>query len=181
MVPSPELLEYDGSSHVDRMKDTVIGRRVSALEEAIGRFRACIRSLSRELFLEGMDGWSPRDVTAHFVGWNRHTIEGCREVLCGFCPFYLKDEPNDFGTVNRESVERYASSDRDELLGELDASFSELREFLSTLRDSDWEKDLGVMYKGHVITVGSNVEGLRIDYDRHREAIEAWLKDAAGK
>ena len=162
------------------MDGTVVAR-LSALHEAFARFRDCADAVPNGRFLEPMNGWSPRDVTAHFIGWNRHTIEGCRDILRGVCPSYLADEPNDFGTVNRESVERYASSDRNELLEELGASFDDLKTFLLALPDSQWEKDFGVRYKGHVITVENNVEGLRMDYDRHREAIEAWLTAAAGE
>ncbi len=155
--------------------------RLSALHEAFARFRACADALPSERFLERMNGWPPRDVTAHLIGWNRYTIEGCREILRGVCPSYLEDEPNDFGTVNRESVERYASSDRNELLAELDASFDELKAFLLTVSDPQWDNDFGVRYKGYVITVGNSVEGLRMDYDRHREGIETWLKNTAGR
>jgi hypothetical protein len=158
--------------------DGRVAARLSALDEAFARFRACAAALPSGRFLERMNGWSPRDVTAHFIGWNRYTIEGSREILRGVCPFYLADEPNDFSTVNRESVERYASSDRDELLAELDASFGDLKTFLLTLPAPQWDKDFGVRFKGHVITVEDNVEGLRMDYDRHREAIEAWEEKA---
>jgi len=146
--------------------------QLNALHEAFVRFKACVASLPSGGFLERMNGWSPRDVTAHLIGWNRYTIEGCRAILRGACPLYVADESNDFRTVNRESVERYASSDRNELLAELDASFGELRAFLLTLSDPQWDKDFGVRYKGHVITVENNVEGLQMDYDRHREGIE---------
>lgn len=158
--------------------DGTVGARLFALEEVFARFRACADALPSGRFLERMNGWSPRDVTAHFIGWNRYTIEGCREILRGVCPSYLEDESNDFSTVNRDSVERYASSDRVELLGELDASFDDLKAFLLALPDSQWGEDFGVRFKGHVITVENSVEGLRIDYDRHREAIETWLADA---
>lgn len=158
--------------------DGTVAARLSALDEAFARFRACAAALPSGRFLERMNGWSPRDVTAHFIGWNRYTIEGCREILRGVRPSYLADEPNDFSNVNRESVERYASSDRDALLEELDASFDDLKTFLLTLSAPQWEGDFGVRFKGHVITVENNVEGLRTDYDRHREAIEAWGKDA---
>jgi hypothetical protein len=159
------------------MEKAVVAR-LNALHEAFARFRACADGLPAGRFLERMNGWSPRDVTAHLIGWNRHTIEGCREILRGDCPFYLADESNDFSAVNRESVERYASSDRNELLAELDTSFDELKAFLLTLSDPQWEKDFGVRYKGHVITVENNVEGLRMDYDRHREGIETWEEKA---
>lgn len=158
--------------------DETVAARLSALDEAFARFRACAAALPSGRFLERMNGWSPRDVTAHFIGWNRYTADGCREILRGVCPSYLVDEPNDFSHVNRKSVERYTSSDRDALLEELDASFDDLKTFLLALPAPQWDRDFGVRFKGHVITVENNVEGLRMDYDRHREAIEAWGKEA---
>ncbi len=155
--------------------DEAMDRERLALREAFERFRACIEALPKARFLKRMDGWSSRDVVAHFIGWNRYTVRGCREILRGAAPFYLEDEPSDFSSVNRASVERYASRDRDRILRELDASFEELETFLGRLTAPQWGHDFGVRYAGYIITVENSVEGLRQDYDRHREAIETWV------
>ena len=60
--------------------DGAVAARLNALQEAFARFRDCVAALPGERFLERMNGWSPRDVTAHLIGWNRYTVEGCRET-----------------------------------------------------------------------------------------------------
>ena len=144
------------------------------LERAVERFKACIEALPEEAFLQSMDGWSARDVVAHLIGWNRYTVEGCRDILRGVRPVYLDDERNDFRRVNEASVKRYASTNRQELLDLLDASLAELRGCLRSLADSQWIKDTGVRHEWATITVENTVSGLREDYNRHREAIELW-------
>lgn len=150
--------------------------QLEELEQAFERFKGCIEVLLEDLFLEPMNGWSPRDVVAHFIGWNRYTIDGCRDVLRGVGPFYLDDEPNDFCNVNAASVQRYASTSRRELLEELDASFEELKAYLLSLTPSEWLRETGVKHEWATITVENTVAGLRDDYDKHRKAIERWLR-----
>ena len=151
------------------------GSRLKDLVLAFERFEACIGALAEGSFLRPMDGWSPRDVVAHFIGWNRYTIRGCRDILCGVSPFYLRDEPNDFRNVNAVSVQQYASESQPTLLRELDASFEELKAYLLTLAPSEWRRETGVKHKWAPITVENSVAGLRGDYDAHRKAIERWM------
>jgi len=145
------------------------------LEQALERFKACIETLPDDLFLEQMNGWSARDVVAHFIGWNRYTIEGCRDILRGVRPFYLDDDCRDFRNVNAASVKKYASTCRQELLGELDASFKELKDYLLSLTPSQWCEDTAVKHKWATITVENTVAGLRDDYNAHRKAIQTWM------
>ena len=74
------------------------GCRLRDLEQGLERFKVCIEALPEDLFLQPMNGWSVRDVVAHFIGWNRYTIEGCGDILRGVRPFYLDDDRNDFRT-----------------------------------------------------------------------------------
>ena len=148
--------------------------QLKRLEEAHDRFRACIRLLPEALFTTLMDGWSPRDVVAHLVGWNRHTVAGCRDILDGRKPKYLADHVHDFSNVNAESIERYSTDDRDELLTELDKSFAELRVYLESVDAKQWEAHCGVPYDQWVIYAPHSVDALCDDYDAHREEIERW-------
>jgi len=77
--------------------------------------------------------------------------------------------------VNAASVKKYASTCRQELLGELDTSFNELKGYLLSLTPSQWCSDTGVKHEWATITVENTVFGLRDDYDKHRNAIESWM------
>jgi hypothetical protein len=153
------------------------GRRLGDLERAVEQFKACVETLPEDLFLETMNGWSVRDVAAHFIGWNRYTIEGCRDILRGVRPFYLDDDRNDFRNVNAASVRKYASTCRQELLDELDTSFNELKGYLLSLMPSQWCEDTAVKHEWATITVENTVAGLRDDYDKHRHAIQTWMAE----
>jgi hypothetical protein len=153
------------------------GCRLRDLERALEQFKACVEALPEGLFLEPMNGWSVRDVVAHFIGWNRHTVKGCRDILRGVRPFYLDDDCYDFRNVNAASVQKYASNCRQELLGELDASFNELKGYLLSLTPSQWCEDTAVKHEWATITVENTVVGLREDYDKHRNAIQTWMAE----
>ena len=123
------------------------------LEQAVERFKGCIQVLPGDLFVEPMDDWSPRDVTAHLIGWKRYTLEGCQQIVSGQTPFYFTDADNDYSNVNAESVRTYTSNNKLELLDELDRGLQELSEYLASLDSFQWREDYGVKHGRWVITV----------------------------
>jgi hypothetical protein len=155
-------------------------RQLQRLEQAVERFKGCIQALPDKLFLEPMAGWSPRDVVAHLIGWNRYTVEGCQQILDGQKPFYFDDASSDFSNVNAVSVQRYSSISRSDLLEELDGSFQQLKTYLLSLDAPQWKADRGVRHGLWTITVANTVGALSDDYDAHREEIKQWASSIAG-
>jgi len=123
-----------------------------------------------------MDGWSPRDVLAHLIGWNRYTIEGCQQIRRGETPFYFIDSGDDFSKVNAVLVRKYDSRDKRRLINELEASAQELEQFLLSVDSTEWESDYGVNYEGGPVTINNSIDVLIRDYLVHRQQIEKWAK-----
>jgi len=150
--------------------------QINKLSGAIAEFVSFIDSLPGDAFLKRMDNWSPRDVLAHLIGWNRYTIEGCEQIRRGETPFYFVDSGDDFSKVNAVSVQRYSFRDRRQLIDELEAAFLELKRYLRSLAAADWEADYGVRYEGGPVTIKNTIYALISDYVHHREQIEEWTK-----
>ena len=149
--------------------------RLAQFEAVFTQFAALIQSLPETLFLSTMNGWSPRDVVAHLIGWNRCMREVCLRLQQGQTPFYYADAANDFQNVNAELVARYASQDKDVMLAELSTSKEELIQYLVSLDASIWDTDYGVQHhRGGTATVARTVKSLGDDYQDHRQEIEAW-------
>jgi hypothetical protein len=121
-----------------------------------------------------LNGWSPRDILAHLIGWNRHVIEGSRQIQRGELPFYDIDPGENYSTVNAALVHQYSATDRQLLLEELHASARDLQEFLGSLDAEVWASDFGVRHGGSKVTIRDTVEELIEDYDHHRRQIEEW-------
>ncbi|HEY43551.1 MAG TPA: ClbS/DfsB family four-helix bundle protein [Anaerolineae bacterium] len=153
-------------------------RQLRELGESIDHFKNLVGGLPEPLFLKPIHEWSPRDVVAHLIGWNRHTIEGCMQILQGEEPFYFGDAENDFSHVNAESIQRYSSASKNELIGQMTESCRELKAYLLSVDPMHWEMDHGVKYRNWVITISNTVDALRRDYDVHREQIEEWLSSS---
>ena len=149
-------------------------KMISKLAQAAINFRECIEKLPEDTFLMAINGWSPRDITAHLIGWNRHTITGCRQIRMGKLPSYFSDTPNDYKNINQESIELYDSKDRDLLLADLENSYLSLENFVQFMDPDDWTKDFGVRYGEHTITITNTIEELIQDYDVHRQEIGTW-------
>jgi len=133
-----------------------------------------VDSLNEELFLKKLYQWSPRDIVAHLIGWNRYIIEGSKQIKRKELPFYDIDPGEDYSKVNDVLVQQYSSRDKQELLEELQTSAHELKQFLESLDSSEWDRDYGVRHKGATITIQNTVDELIEDYDIHREQIEEW-------
>jgi len=135
-------------------------------------FVQAVKDLSPEGFLKSLGDWTPRDIVAHFIGWNRVTLVGCAELCEGVEPFYFFDGTNDYHKVNAKFLERFNSTDRDVMLQQMADTFEALISYLKTINENEWELDTGVVhYRGDPATVARCVDSLLRDYRKHREEI----------
>lgn len=155
---------------------TTVQAQITRLEGAMQDFARCIQALPEDRFLQKMDGWAPRDVLAHMIGWLRYTLAGSEEIRRGQLPFYYADPGEDWCHVNAVLVQTYSSTERGKLLAELEAAFRELEGFLQVLDPAEWDHDFGVRYKGYTITIQNTVEALVEDFTDHRRQIEDWAE-----
>ena len=153
-----------------------IETQITKFDQSIEDFVHCVAALDEELFLKRFNHWSTRDVVAHLIGWNRYTIEGSNQIRKGELPFYEIDPGEDCCKVNAVLILEYSSTDRQEMLDELQASARELKRFIQSLDSSEWSRDYGVRLKGDVITIQNTVDELIEDYDIHTERIKEWAR-----
>ncbi len=153
---------------------TNIRQQAADLERNVRDFIRCITALPEDKFLARIDGWTPRDITAHFIGWNLYSIRGCRQLMHQELPFYLEDPGEDYSNVNAELVKKHSSTDRDELITLLRTTSEELAGFMLSIDEDDWERDWGIAWQGEPVTLRNSIEPLVQDYVDHRRQIEAW-------
>jgi len=153
-----------------------IETQIAKFDQSIEDFVLCVASLNEEFFLKRSDHWSPRDVVAHLIGWNRYTIEGSNQIRRGELPFYEIDPGEDCCKVNAVLILEYSSTDRQKMLDELQVSYHELKRFIQSLDSSEWSRDYGVRLKGAIITIQNTVDELIEDYDIHTERIKEWVR-----
>lgn len=152
-------------------------QQLADLEAAYGLFVACIQGLSPEGFLASLGDWAPRDIVAHFIGWNRITLVGCGEIREGVLPFYFYDGTNDYRKVNATFFRRFSTSDREALLRDTAATMDALVAYLKTVGEAEWKQDTGIVhYRDGAATVARCVDSLIRDYRNHREEIERGRK-----
>jgi len=148
--------------------------QLTDLELAYQEFVDTILNLSEKDLFKSLGDWTPRDILAHFIGWNRITLVGCAEICEGVVPFYFYDGTNDYHKVNASFFERFDSSDREALLSQVDSSMLALTSYLRSIEENEWELDTGVPhYRAGPATVARCVDSLIRDYRKHREEITA--------
>ncbi len=135
---------------------------------AFGHFVRLVESLSLEQFLASLGDWTPRDIVAHLVGWNRNVLVGCQQIQSGLQPFYHVDGPNDYRVLNAEIIARFNSTDRPALVRELSKGRDLLVSYLEGVDEHEWNRDFGVQhYRGGPATIARAVESLTADYVTH--------------
>jgi len=146
--------------------------QLADLELACEAFIGTAQNLSPEELMKSLGDWTPRDILAHFIGWNRITLVGCAELCEGVEPFYFYDGTNDYRKVNAAFFTRFNSTDRDVLLEQVKTTRETLVSYLWTIPENEWELDTGVVhYRGGPATVARCVDSLIRDYRKHREEI----------
>lgn len=147
-----------------------------SLQHSFHDFSDCILVLPKDLFFSLMNDWSPRDVVAHLIGWNRHMIEASAAILRGETPSYYADAPNDYRNINAEFVAIYSSQSKAELLEELRSSMKDFERYVISLNQSELTASHGVAhYSGRPATVVGIIDSLTGDYQDHLRQINAWL------
>jgi hypothetical protein len=146
------------------------------LKRAYQHFTKLIDSLSNEQFLSPMNGWAPRDILAHLIGWNGLMIESSLSILAGKLPAYYDDAPNDYRHINSSFTAMHSSPSKQELLAELQSSMEKFEKFICSLPIEELTVDHGVMhYRGVVATITKIIHSLAGDYQHHTRQIEEWL------
>jgi hypothetical protein len=147
-------------------------KQLTDLETAYAAFMETMQVLSAENFLSSLGDWTPRDIAAHFIGWNRITLAGCSALREGIEPFYFYDGTNDYRKVNARFFEQFPSTDREELLKEIAVTKDALVAYLKTFDENEWDLDIGIIhYRGGPATVARCIDSLIRDYRKHRQEI----------
>jgi hypothetical protein len=142
------------------------------LDTAYEEFVQTVKALSLQEFLTPLGDWTTRDILAHFIGWNRITLDGCLALLDGQLPHYFYDGTNDYRIVNAGFFEAYPSKDRSPLIAEMLTTKDDLVAFLKSIDEKDWDRDTGVVhYRGGPATPARCVDSLIRDYRKHRQEI----------
>ncbi len=94
-------------------------KQLSDLQTAYADFMNTMQELPAEKFLASLGDWTPRDIAAHFIGWNRITLAGCSALREGAETFYFYDGTNDYRKVNAKFFTQFPSTDRNELMDDI--------------------------------------------------------------
>ena len=147
-------------------------KQLADLETAYKDFMQTLQSLSAENFIKSLGDWTARDIAAHFIGWNRITLIGCSELREDVEPFYFHDGTNDYRKINANFLEKFPSSNRDELVKEILITKDVLVVYLKSIDENEWDLDTGIVhYRGGPATIARCVDSLIRDYRKHRQEI----------
>ena len=160
------------------MSTDAIETQTKNLGEGVREIRAAVEALSDDAFLGALGSWTPRDVVAHLIGWNRYCVRGARQLLEGERPFYDIDPGEDYSKVNARLVAEYPSENRTELLAEHEKAAHELAEFLRSLSEEQWSGSTGVLLEGEELTIRLTVDWLIEDHHHHSEQIRDLAKNS---
>lgn len=147
-------------------------KQLQDLDIAYVAFMETMQRLSHKDLLTPLGSWTPRDIAAHFIGWNRITLAGCSALREGAEPFYFHDGTNDYRKVNQKFFTQFPSADKTELLKDIAETKEILTAYLNTISESEWEADMGIVhYRANPATIARCVDSLIRDYRKHNQEI----------
>jgi hypothetical protein len=158
------------------MSTDTIETQIKNLDEGVREIRVAAEALSDDAFLGALGNWTPRDIVAHLIGWNRYSVRGAQQLLEGELPFYDIDPGEDYSNVNARLVAEHPSENRTELLAEHEKAAHELAAFLRSLSEEQWSGSTGVLLEGEELTIRQNVDWLIEDHHHHSEQIRDLAK-----
>jgi len=160
------------------MNSDTIETQIENLIEGVREIRLAVEALPEDAFLGPLGNWTPRDIVAHLVGWNRYYIRGSQQLLEGELPFYAIDPGENYSNVNARLVADYSSTNRTELLAEHEKSVHELAEYLRSLSEGEWRDSTGVLLEDEEVTVRQTVDWLIEDHHHHSKQIRDLAKSS---
>jgi hypothetical protein len=159
------------SSKAQAKKDKII----SGLVETRRRILDAASSLSPEEQDEIFLGvWSVKDLLAHLVGWDFTNLEAAKAILAGRLPNFYPCHDRDWKTYNARLVAEYKRDDFADLLSSGEGSHRMLVDFLKTIPAEDFDKDKGVRFKGHKVTIARLLQVEIDDEKTHLTQIEGF-------
>lgn len=156
--------------------------KIASLQRNLHQYSRLIQGLPAGLFTARLDAaWTPRDVTAHLIGWNQATLEALPAIRRGELPASLADAGDDYSRINAVFLARYPATDRQQILRELELSFQALARGLYGVPPDDWAHDFGVRFEEGVLTIEWLVDALTMDYADHYQQVESWAATRTAK
>jgi hypothetical protein len=138
------------------------------LAEARARMLETARTLHPETQYEVFRGeWSPADLLAHLVGWDRANMEATQELLEGRLPGFYAYIDRDWRSFNTLLVMRHRKDDYDQLISDVEQSHRELVDLLVGIPASEIVKDRGVRFRGWKVTIERLMKAEASDERKH--------------
>ncbi len=97
--------------------------------------------------------WSPADLLAHLVGWDKANLTAVQELLRGELPGFYAHYDADWRTFNAGLVARYRRDDFAALLADVEQSHRELVALLAGIPAEEMVRDRGLRFRGWQITI----------------------------
>ena len=122
--------------------------------------------------------WSVKDLLAHLAGWDHTNLEAAKSVLGGELPSFYQYRDRDWQTYNAMLVKEYKKDSFKELLTEVAAAHRQLVEFLQTIPPEQYNKDVGVRFRGYRVTIQRLLEAEWKDEQTHLQQIVDFIQES---
>jgi len=116
--------------------------------------------------------WSPQDLLAHLVGWDRTNLKAAKELLAGQLPSFYAYHDHDWQTYNARLVKKYGKSGFVELISLAAQTHQKLVDFLVKIPAEEFDQDQRVRFKGYKVTIGRLLQAETRDEQTHYTQIK---------
>jgi len=122
--------------------------------------------------------WSIKDLLAHLIGWDHTNLDAVKSVLEGKLPSFYEYRDHDWQTYNAILIKKYKKDSFKELLSTMKDSQENLIEFLRTILPENFNKDVGLRFRGYKVTIQRLLEAEVKDEQTHLQQMTEFFKES---
>lgn len=120
--------------------------------------------------------WDLKDLLAHLIGWDYTNVAAIGELTAGRLPAFYAAYDRDWAAFNAGLVQRYKTDDWDALVESVRGSQQAAAEALRSLPAEELERDRGLVWRDHRITLRGILNAALRDERVHSEQIRAFAR-----
>jgi hypothetical protein len=118
--------------------------------------------------------WNLLDLLAHLVGWDYTNLNAVAEIKAGRIPDFYRHYDPGWASYNRQLIDRYGSSDWQELLDALGQSQEAVVTVMCTLTPEETTRELSQPGRRRPVSIAAIVRAAIRDEREHARQVRAF-------
>ena len=166
------MAEVSHQPSFEEQKESLLQEFIAARSSILEAARSFPLNQLNEAFV---GEWGILELLAHLRGWDFTNLEASQAILACKLPDFYSRHDRDWASYNAELVSRYKQDNPGSMIASVEASFTELIDYLQGLSAGDIFGDHGVRRGSYKVLISRLIAAETKDEQKHLEQIREFL------